>query len=335
LFRSKQSSSNRIKSRLFGKLAITAAILGLISVPLIPIIYVVGMISIIGIPLALAAIFFPTVCLIVVLAYCLWRFVFNRFLFGIAASFIGALVILAFIPLAHNLMVKRSIHGLQTGDVARPVKPLIRDETLVVFKHKAQSNYCDEVCLELLLDRRVKAYAVGRLLVGRSMPDREAPVLLHYLSKSPNCGKRLISLRSEKWKKTQAGSVAHVLSTAEKSGACVNSVEVPIDRLVSPRFFAIMDQKSLKYRDKALFIETQIKPWRVAVFDRGPDGSFLTAFQDTAVGYSLLQPLLAYHLTMGSISNVRPKWWRKDVRVERPDDATLLADILGVRLRYQ
>ncbi len=57
----------------FGILAIAAAVLGLISVVVAPTVSVIGMISVIGIPLALLAVIFPTLCLVVVLAYVAFR----------------------------------------------------------------------------------------------------------------------------------------------------------------------------------------------------------------------------------------------------------------------
>ncbi|MDX1718371.1 MAG: hypothetical protein R3287_15800, partial [Anderseniella sp.] len=57
----------------FGFTAIIAAVLGLISVAVAPTVFVIGMISVIGIPIALLAVIFPTVCLLVVLAYVVYR----------------------------------------------------------------------------------------------------------------------------------------------------------------------------------------------------------------------------------------------------------------------
>lgn len=67
------------RSRRFGKAAFSAAILGPILVAVVPVIYAVGMISVIGIPLALIAVLLPTICLLVLLAYLVWRLFFPAF----------------------------------------------------------------------------------------------------------------------------------------------------------------------------------------------------------------------------------------------------------------
>ncbi len=335
MFRSASSAAPRRRSRSFGLIALAAAILGLISVPIIPIIFVIGMISVIGIPLALAVLPFPTICMAIVIAYLIWRIFLFRVSNGVPLSFIGALSVMVLVPLAHNFIVTQDVRALRNGDIATQVAPLATDETLVVFRGRGQTDYCDETCLDLLLSGRVKAFATGRVPRGQTAPAPDADILVHHLARAPSCAKRLISMPNEEWKRTQPGTVAAALAAAEARGVCINSIEATADKLVAPRFAAYLDRDNLDFNESALFISTLIEPWRIAFYERTEAGALAPVFQQTKVSYSLLGPLLAYHLSMGEISNVKPKWWRRSYREKQPDMRDHLSSVLGVQFRYK
>ena len=325
----------RRRSRSFGWIALAAAVLGLASVPVVPIIYVIGMISVIGIPLALAVLPFPTICMAIVIAYLIWRIALFRMAAGVPLAFVGALAVLVAVPLAHNFMVTRDVRTLRAGDIAGPVAPLGRDETLVIVSGGGRTDHCDETCLDLLLSGRVKAVGKGRLRRGQSAPAPDAEILVHHLSRAPSCGERRIYLPNEAWKKTQPGTVAKALADAEARGMCINSIETTADKLVAPRFVAFAGADNLEFSKRALFIATLIEPSRVIVHERTPGGELVPVFQQTRVSHSLLGPLLAYDVYRTSVESTKPKWWRLDRREKRPEMRDELAGVLGLQFRYK
>jgi hypothetical protein len=186
------------------------------------------------------------------------------------------------------------------------------------------------------LSGQIRAYAASRLPRGKTVPAPDAKVLVHQLVRATSCGKRQIFLPGENWKKTQPGTAAYVLAAAENRGECIRSVETTADRLVSPRFIAFLDHGDLDHRESALFIDTLMRTSRATFYERTDAGGLSPVYQDTRVSYSLLQPLLAYHLSFGDISNVKPRWWRKPTIVNRaPEARDYLYSVLGAQIYYQ
>ena len=324
--------AKRVRS--FGMLALAAAVLGLLSVVLVPIIYVIGMISVIGIPVAMAAVVLPTIFMLIVLAYLLWRSVFFRFESGIALSFVAAIMVMLVVPTVYNVVVGRDVRSLMADDVSGPVAALGDAATLAVFKPHHVTDHCDEICADLLLSGSVGAYAAGRLPRGNATPGADATVLVHRLSRTPDCGKRQVSIRGEDWKRKEAGTVAQALAFAERQGICIASSQIDLKTLGLEQFVVFAGEDELAHRESVLFIDTRVRVSRASVYQRSAAGEFVPVHRETRVSYSLLQPLLAYGLsTIGDLSNVKSQWWRKSFQAERIDPRELLTRVFGVSLR--
>jgi len=204
--------------RSFGAAAILAAVLGLISLILAPIIYVVGMISVIGIPLAIAAVIFPALCLAVVIAYGVYRLKPEQTSFSIARSFMFAFVIMLVLPLLYNLHVKSAVNDLTSRDEAAAVDPLRPDETLAVLRRSRYSLKCFNTCIDLLLTGQIAAYVTASLPRGSTEPVGEVKAMMHRLVRAESCDNKLLIPRNRSYNENKPGTVAYSLKAAADQG---------------------------------------------------------------------------------------------------------------------
>ncbi len=319
----------------FGMIAIVAAVLGLISLAVAPTVFVIGMISVIGIPLALLAVVFPTICLLVVLAYVAFRIWPDQSAFGIARSFLVAFAIMLIVPLLYNIQVKRAVANLASDDLAAALDPLKPDETLVVFGRHRSSQKCFNTCIDLLLSRQIAAFVVASLPRGSTQPDSNARATMHRLERGASCDNKLVIPKNQSSNENSPGTVAHALKAAADRGMCIKSTPVNLADAAPLRAILHNDRKYLDYPERAFFINTMIRPSQIAVYAYGGGEGWSKLMQQTNVSYSLLGPVLVHTIPAGHISSTKSSWWRNNLS-ERPlsIDAFLVAR-MGVALRPQ
>jgi hypothetical protein len=319
----------------FGILAIAAAVLGLISVAVAPTVFVVGMISVIGIPLALLAVIFPTACLLVVLAYLVFRIWPDQTALGIARSFLIAFLIMLAVPLVYNFQVKRAVASLASDDLAAALEPLKPDETLAVFARHGSSQKCFNTCLDLLLSKQIAAYVVASLPRGSGQPDSTAKATLHRLEPGSDCESKMVIPHNQSTNENRPGTVAHALKAAADRGMCIRSREVDLADAGPLRAIVHKDRNSLDYPERAVFIKTMIRPSQIAVYAYRRDTGWSKLMQQTNVGYSMLGPVLAHTIPSSTISSTRSSWWRENVHEKPLSIDGFLKDRMGVVLRRQ
>ena len=319
----------------FGLIAIIAAVLGLISLAVAPTVFVIGMISVIGIPLALLAVIFPTVCLLVVLAYVAFRIWPDQTALGIARSFLSAFLIMLAVPLAYNFQVKRAVAGLMSDDLGADLEPLKPDETLVVFTSSRSSQKCFNTCIDLLLSKQIAAYVVANLPRGSEQPDSAAKATLHWLEQGSDCESQMVMPKNKSSNENSPGTVAHALRAAADQGMCIRSREVDLADAGPLRAIVYKDRSSLDYPERAVFIKTMIRPSRIAVYAYRRDTGWSKLMQQTNVGYSMLGPVLAHTIPSTTISSTRSSWWRENVHEKPLSIDGFLKDRMGAVLRRQ
>ncbi len=319
----------------FGMIAIAAAILGLISVAVAPVIYVIGMISVIGIPLALLAVIFPTVCLLVVLAYVAFRIWPDQTALGIARSFLIAFLIMLAVPLVYNFQVSRAVAGLASDDLAAALEPLKPDETLVVFTRHRSSQKCFNTCIDLLLSKQIAAYVVASLPRGSGQPESDAKATLHRLEQGSDCESKMVIPKNKSSNENRPGTVAYALRAAADQGMCIRSTEVDLAEAGPLRAIVHKDRSSLDYPERAFFIKTMIRPSQIAVYAYRRDTGWSKLMQQTNIGYSLLGPVLAHTIPSTSIESTRSSWWRRNFYEKPLGIDGFLMDKMGAVLRRQ
>lgn len=319
----------------FGLIAIIAAVLGLISVAVAPTVFVIGMISVIGIPIALLAVIFPTVCLLVVLAYVVYRIWPSHTAVGIARSFLIAFLIMLAVPLVYNLQVKRAVAGLISDDRGAVLEPLKRDETLLVFGPHRSSQKCFNTCIDLLLSQQIGAWISAQLPRGITDPTSAATATLHRLEPGSDCENKLVIPKNKSSNENQPGTVAYALKAAAGRGMCIRSTAIDLAEAGPLRALVHKDRKSFDYPERAFFIKTMIRPSQIAVYAYQRDTGWSKLMQQTNVSYSMLGPVLVHTISSGHISSTRSSWWRNTVNEKPLNLNTFLTDKMGVVLRRQ
>jgi hypothetical protein len=319
----------------FGTIAIIAAVIGVISLVLAPTVFVIGMISVIGIPLALLAVIVPTICLLVVLAYVVYRIWPSHTAVGIARSFLIALLIMLVVPLVYNIQVKRAVAGLTSGDLGAVLEPLKPNETLVVFGNHRSSQKCFNTCIDLLLTKQIGGWIAAQLPRGSSQPDSAAKATLHRLEPGSDCENKLVIPKNKSSNTNRPGTVAHALKAAAERGMCIRSTQIDLADAGPLRAIVHSDRKTLDYPERAVFIDTMIRPSRIAVFEYQRETGWSKLMQQTNVSYSMLGPVLAHTIPSTTISSTRSSWWRNTVNEKPLSIDGFLKDKMGVVLRRQ
>lgn len=319
----------------FGAFAAMAAVMGLISLILAPIIFVVGMISIIGIPFAVTALVFPTLCLWVIIAYAVFRIKPLHTKFGIARSFIVALLIMAMVPQAYNFQLQRAVSTLQAGDINVALPPLKPDETLAVLRASRSSLKCFNACIDLLLSGQVANYIAASLPRGTMEPGGEMKAMRHRLVRSETCENPNIIPKNASSNERKPQTVAYELKAAAERGICIQSSEIQLADVSQMRAIVDFGRKNLAHPENLFLIDTQMRPSRITVYDKSADQNWQKTFQQTEISYSLLKPILAYTISGSTISTQRSGWWRESVRVKPLNLEKFLVENMGAKLRSQ
>jgi hypothetical protein len=236
---------------------------------------------------------------------------------GIARSFLIAFLIMLAVPLLYNFQVKRAVANLVSGDVAASLDPLKPDETLVVFGSHRSSQKCFSTCQDLLLSGQIAGFIAAVLPRGSTQPDSAANATMHRLEPGSDCENKLVIPHNQSTNQGRPGTVAHALKAAADRGMCITSTPVNLSDAGPLRAILHNDRKTLDYPERAIFIETMIRPSQIAVYEYGGDQGWSKVMQLTNVGYSLLGPVLAYTVVGDLGSSTRSSWWRRNV-YEKP-----------------
>jgi hypothetical protein len=116
---------------------------------------------------------------------------------------------------------------------------------------------------------------------------------------------------------------------------CIRSTQIDLADAGPLRAIVHSDRKTLDYPERAVFIDTMIRPSRIAVYAYQRETGWSKLMQQTNVSYSMLGPVLAHTIPSTTISSTRSSWWRNKVNEKPLGIDRFLADKMGARLRRQ
>jgi hypothetical protein len=156
-----------------------------------PALTVVAMISVVGIPLALAMMAVPTLFCIVALAYALQKLHGREGPVAVAASIAGALLLLAGMAGFANSRLDRSAEEYLEGDLDTLEKPLRARSIGLVdldgFGWSKGETRCDELCQRLLLSGAAERVLVADRKRGDDGWSAETPAFAFHFEPRASC----------------------------------------------------------------------------------------------------------------------------------------------------
>lgn len=324
----------RKKSNRFRNWAIVAALVGLLFASDIgAVAYVVSLISVIGIPLAFVIVAIPTICLLIVLAYAVFRLTGLKGLTGQILAFVAAAGILVVYPPVHNAEINLRVASLIGDDVSAPrgagalVSPA---QTLGLMRRSGDRGICRETCVYLLIRQQVAAVAIAKLDKRAAVPGFDEPAKIFRLVQQSPCEMRDVRVNSIHAKSREAGTITDMFLDLVDRGYCISTEDGVISQ--ADRIVMVANTRYFPEVRTISPVASTIKASRAGLYAKTTSGSFATLHQDTPVTYSLLGPVLAHTFDGGSGLSVKASWWREWHRTERrtPEERDYLRETVGL-----
>lgn len=306
----------------FRNFAILFGLLGLVAAsPIGQLLFAVAFITIIGIPLAVAIMALPTIGLVVVSAFLVWRFRPHKGIISVLVAFGVVLAVMAVAPTAHNLEVRAYLAQLSGGDVGAPegpdALPLERGGVVGLIKRR---NLCEAACVHLLMTGQASQVLVTRFRKSRWEPDFTDDAHRYELERHAQCPERRVigggvSVHGQHKRDKTAGTIAGEYARLLDAGYCMVITKTQLkeaDIVVTARTFRYFDSPWTISPIPAL-----MRAGRMAVFERGADNRFVTRWQQTPVDYSLLETPLLVMFRTHSEFRITTEFWRTYVRDDR------------------
>lgn len=327
----------RAKSNRFRNIAILAAIVGaVLASPVGAGIFIVAMISVIGIPIALLVAAIPTLCLFIVLAYAAYRFGKFSGTAGTVAAFAIAGAAMVVFPQIHNAEIRWKVAKLiaedRTPDNFAAVSGAGEVPALGVALRHGARNLCSETCVHLLIRGQVRSVLIANLDEGASRPDFGARAFVNRLERGADCKQGRVRLNSFHVRDRKPGTVAAAYLDLKDKGYCITTSEATLRDADS--VVMTLDQRYFPKPWTVSPIASEIKGSRMAYYVRNESGLFDVAWQETRLSYSLLGPVLAHAFSGGAELRMDTGWWRKDVRPQSRYRSQLdfMRDVIGFDL---
>lgn len=313
------------KSRLLRNLAIIMAIVGFLAIsPIGQAIYVMGLISVIGIPVSMVIFALPVCAMIFVSSYLLWRFVypFNRL--TILVSGLMTCVLMFLLPLIHNLQVNHAVARLGSGDVVNANTPSelnIFGKRLALVSKSRRAMVCDDMCLHLLMSNQASSVLKARLDKDENYPQFDVQTFEYTLEPMSECPQFPVrgmgaSPNSINLKNRTKGSVAAQYADRLEQGYCLIGRETEISK--ADYIFLALDQRELVSPSTLSPFNNDISAYRSGIYRYDEAENMLTFWQKTAVTYSMLKPVLMPIINVpAGLSGTRAGLWREDKRIDK------------------
>ncbi len=318
--------------KFFLSLAVLSGILGLLlASPIGHIIYIVGMISVIGIPIALLVAAIPTIALVIVAGYLIWRFVPPFRSWNAIASIAAAGMLLLIIPVAHNAEIKAQVADLISSDTGHPSGPghlpFEADQTLALISAPGRSSLCDQICLHLLMSGDAARVLMVPLKADQAAPDPAMRAYSYILDRRATCpapGIRSTGARTHarNFHEKAPGTISGRYATMLEQGYCLVAAEATLRD--ADLAFMVVDRSAFPVPSTLSPIAAGMMVSRAGVYARSQRGELATVWQQTSVSYSLLGPVLMPTINVpAGLSGTSTGWWRDRFETGKPEFSTL------------
>lgn len=254
-------------------------------------IFVLLMISVVGIPLAVVLAFIPPVALLLVLAT-LFAWPFRRL--GWAAvllAFIPAAAVLYFSPEVLNAAADREAQALFSGDRDVGVKSF-DGRSIAIFVRPSHTEDCLDFCQRALVSGAVDTFIVARSSSAWPEPDPDAAGTAYRLEQRPTCDSMKIRDKVKDYPVAPDSPLpGPALRLKIAGGTCLVAEKRPVSDADAILHYAEMvEARHDRYSLDPFYVP--MRALRIAWLVRvGED--FTEIFRQTAVEYSVLtQPLV-------------------------------------------
>lgn len=329
---SADKNSGRQSGTLFLFSAIVAGILGILSAsPIGQIIYVFSMISVIGIPIAVLVAAIPTIALLIVPGYLIWRFVPPFRNWNAAVSIAAAGMLLLIIPVAHNAEIKAKVADLISNDTGHPagpgLLPLGADQTLALISARGRSSLCDQICLHLLMSGGAARVLAVPLKADQAAPDPAMRAYSYHLDRRTTCpapGNRSTGAQTHArhFREKTPGTISGRYAAMLEQGYCLVAAEATLRD--ADLAFMVLDRGDFPVPSTLSPIAADTIVNRAGVYARSAQGELARLWQQTSVSYSLLGPVLMPRINVpAGLSGASTGWWRDRFETGKPAFTTL------------
>lgn len=325
----------------FKKIALTFFIIGAICAsPIGQVIYVIGLISVLGIPLSFLMVAIPNIAFIIVTSFLLWRFVPQFSVWGIDVAVAAAISLMFLIPLLHNLEIKSRVNKLQSESLNTLAehRPFAPDPNRIVGIVVTDTRpLCSALCVHLLLSGQSTSVIVASVKEDVVMLDMTAPAYEYSLKKQADCPRRKDYKSGVRVSKSTAekdpDSIASRYFQKLDTGYCMRIEETTLAEadmvvtLVKPRDFP--DPRTLSP------IAAKFSATHSAIYLKIQNNALAPIWRQTAMDYSLLGPVLLYTVNVpAGLSGTEGRLWREDPLKQAPSFKSLsaLLEYIGYEL---
>lgn len=324
----------------YALLAAAAAMFGVAALiylsPVGGVVFVLLMISVIGIPLALVLALIPPIALLLVFAAAIAWPVRHLGWPAVLLAFIPAAAILFYAPVLLNASADREAQTLAGGDMAGDVKAF-SGRSIAIFVRPTHSEECLEFCQRALVSGAVDTFIVARSTATWPEPDIDASGTAYRLEKRPTCDS--VKIRdgvTDYPVAPDSPPPGPALRLMIAAGTCL--VAEPGKVRAADAILHHAELIEGRYsRDSLNPFYVPMRALRLAWFVRDGDG-FVEKFRQTAVEYSVLTQPLVPGLFGGSQLVMEAGFSREHRKLGAQRDAisvaALLKDRLGIDLSF-
>jgi hypothetical protein len=311
----------------FRNLAILMGIVGLLFASTIgQIIYAIGMISVIGIPIALVVEAIPTFALVIVIGYLLWRFIppFNGWTPAISVA--AACLLLLGIPPLHNAEITARVAALTRGNVGSSAGPgnlpVKENQTLALVSRQSRASLCDPICLHLLMSGEAARVLMAPLKDAQAEPDPAMRAYRYSLDRRADCPKPKIAgagvrTHAQHFREKTPGTISGRYATMLEQGYCLDIAEAKLGE--ADLAFLAVHGRDFPFPSTISPIAARATASRAGVYAPTGKGEMAPLWQQTSVSYSLLGPVLMSRIKIHpGMSGTSVDWWRNDFKTGQP-----------------
>ncbi len=319
----------------YSLLVILAAFLGVAALIFLSeignLIFVVLMISVIGIPVAIALAAIPPLALLFALATLFaWPFRKSGWR-AVVLAFIPAAATMFLIPLGLNVLAEKEAHDFVSGEKDESIAPF-KGDTLGIFVPPKHAEECLDLCQRVLVSGAAKTFIVARSKKTWPDPDYSAEGTAYWLERKSAC--EAVKLRdnvSELPRVKDRPSAAPALRLLMAGGNCLVSAKRPVTDADAVLHYAEMTEgRSSRFSFNPFYVPMRATRLSWHVQD---GGKFTEVFRNTAVEYSVLFSPLVPGLQGGAELRMYAGLYRLARKLGTPREAIDVEALLRNRLK--
>ena len=316
---------------------IVLAVMALVFLsPIGNVVFVILLISFIGIPVAMALALIPPIALFLVLASLFAWPVRKRGWKAVLAAFIPAAAAMFLIPAGMNILAEREAQDLVSGDNA-PVAAPFTGRSLALLVRPRHKEECLNLCQRALVSGAVQTFIVASMKRTWPEPDLEAEGTAYWLERREKCEPvKLRGKASEFPRSADRQDPSPALRLLIAGGQClVSSRRLVADADAVLQFAEMVDGRG--NRDSLDPFHVPMRAVRLTWHVRD-NARFRETIRQTAVEYSVLSLPLMPALLGGAELRMHAGLQRKrrvaGFALDEVDVETLLRDHLKIDLSF-